>query len=452
MSATDVVEANFDGLPGPTHNFAGLAPGNLASGRSAGSRSWPRQAALQSIEKMRFMRDLGLVQGILPPHPRPAPDFLRRLGFGDDPGQVIPELAASSPGLLSALYSSSAMWVANAATVSPAPDTRDGRLHFTTANLSSQLHRCLESPHTARVIDEIFADDGVFVRHPPLPAILADEGAANHTRLGRRYGDTGVELFVYGRRVVAPEPVQPRYPARQVREAGEAVSRLHGLDPARTVFARQSPEAIDAGVFHNDVIAVGNRDLLLVHERAFEHQAKVLDALGDALDGELRMIEVPENVVSLDRAVRTYLFNAQLVTPRADAESQVLVAPVECRDDAVVSDYLDTLVGSGTLSAVHYLDVRQSMKNGGGPACLRLRVAARVDTLSRVRGRVIATNEVLDELQAWIETRYPAQIDPADLADPALAESAALALAGIYRILQLHACAPASPTANVKTN
>ncbi len=442
MSARDFVEANFDGLPGPTHNFAGLAPGNLASGHSAGSRAWPRQAALQSIDKMRFMRNLELVQGILPPHPRPAPDFVRQLGLGDTPEHFVPSLASSSPGLLSALYSSSAMWVANAATVSPAPDTGDGRIHFTTANLSSQLHRCIEAPHTARLLDNVFSDDEVFTRHTPLPAVLADEGAANHTRLGRDYGEPGVELFVYGRRLVNPEAEQPRFPARQVREAGEAVARLHGLDPHRTVFARQSPAAIDAGVFHNDVIAVGNRDLLLVHEHAFERQSDVLRALHDALAGELTIVEVPERTVSLDRAVGSYLFNAQLVTPNGEPGSQVLVAPFECREDAVVSAYLDSLVRAGTLSAVHYLDVRQSMKNGGGPACLRLRVAADADALARVRGRVIASDDVLDELQAWIESHYPEHIDPADLANPALARAAALALAGIYQILQLPAPSP----------
>ncbi len=437
MTRAAFVEANFDGLPGPTHNFAGLAAGNLASARSAGTRSWPRQAALQSLDKMRFMLGLGLVQGILPPHPRPAMGFLERIGFDTTTPTILPSLAATAPELLAAVYSSSAMWVANAATVSPAPDTADGRVHFTTANLSSQLHRCLEADHTTRMIADIFGDDGAFARHAALPGIFADEGAANHTRLAVDYAAPGVEFFVYGRRLFRPESVQPALPARQVREAAEAVARCHGLDPKRTVFARQLPAAVDAGVFHNDVICVGNRDLLLVHEQAFEEQQGVLARLDAAMQGALKIVEVPAQRIPLERAVSTYLFNAQLVSPGNDADSQVLIAPAECREDPAVHDYLEALLAAGTLTAVHYLDVRQSMKNGGGPACLRLRVAASREALSKVRGRVIADTSLLDELQAFVEARYPEYIDPADLADPDLARAATDALAGVYRILEL---------------
>ncbi|MGA8031441.1 MAG: N-succinylarginine dihydrolase, partial [Casimicrobiaceae bacterium] len=43
---------NFDGIPGPTHNYSGLAQGNLAAERNAQQVSNPREAALQGLEKM----------------------------------------------------------------------------------------------------------------------------------------------------------------------------------------------------------------------------------------------------------------------------------------------------------------------------------------------------------------------------------------------------------------
>lgn len=443
MSTAEVVEANFDGLPGPTHNFAGLADGNLASGRHAGRRSWPRQAALQSLAKMRTVRDLGLVQGILPPQARPELHFLRAAGYRQPVAELVQRLSVESPSLLAAVYSSSSMWTANAATVSAAADTADGRVHLTTANLSGQLHRAIEADATAAVLKAVFADPQSFVHHPPLPAVLADEGAANHTRLAPRYGDAGVALFAYGRRLFRPDPDSPRLPARQVCEASEAVARQHGLDPAHTVFARQLPAAVDAGVFHNDVICVGNRNLLFLHEQAFCDQHDVLARVDDALGGRLRVLEVPAAKISLERAVATYLFNAQLVSPGDDADAQVLLAPTECRDDPVVRGWLEDAVRRGALSAVHYLQVGESMHNGGGPACLRLRVAASRQALAGLGGDVLASDGQLDRLGQWIETHYPESLVPADLADAELVAVADRALAGVYRILGL--AAPVRP-------
>jgi succinylarginine dihydrolase len=433
----NTVEVNFDGLPGPTHNFAGLAHGNLASAGSAGIRSFPRQAALQSIGKMRSMLELGLTQGILPPQPRPAFHFLSSMGFTGPTDAIIQQLAEESPALLAAVYSSSSMWVANAATVTPAPDSADGRIHFTTANLSSQLHRSLEAEDTRRLLETIFPDSDAFAQHAPLPCILSDEGAANHTRLCGRYEDKGVSLFVYGRRLISPEPQQPKLPARQTLEASQSVARSHGLAPSNTVYARQLPAAVDAGVFHNDVICVGNRNLLFVHEQAFENQQQILDRLDATCEGTLEAIIVPAGIISLERAVSSYLFNGQLITPNEDRTAQILVAPLECRDDLVVAGYLDQLVSQSALSAVRFLDVRQSMRNGGGPACLRLRVVMSDGAISRVGARVIADDSLLDTLETWIETHYPEHIDPRDLLDPELVAGAQTALQGIYRILNL---------------
>ena len=195
------LEANFDGLVGPTHNYSGLAPGNLAATAHAMQPSNPRAAALQGLAKMQALADLGFAQGVLPPHERPNIAALRALGFTGDDAAVIRRAGRQAPHLLSACSSAAAMWVANAATVSPAADTRDGRVHFTPANLASSFHRALEAPATALILRAIFADPAHFAHHDALPAApqLGDEGAANHARLGGGYAEAGVELFVYGR-------------------------------------------------------------------------------------------------------------------------------------------------------------------------------------------------------------------------------------------------------------
>ena len=93
------------------------------------------------------------------------------------------------------------MWVANAATVSPGTDTEDGKVHITAANLPSQFHRSIEAPVTAAILKRVFSDAEYFEHHEPLPSNLycADEGAANHMRLCSDHGDTGLEVFVFGR-------------------------------------------------------------------------------------------------------------------------------------------------------------------------------------------------------------------------------------------------------------
>ena len=117
-----LIEINFDGLVGPSHNYAGLSLGNLASASNAGEVSYPRAAALQGLGKMRHNIGLGLAQGLFAPLPRPNPVLLGALGLG-----TIDQSDAAQRRLRAAAWSASSMWTANAATVSPAPDTADGR-------------------------------------------------------------------------------------------------------------------------------------------------------------------------------------------------------------------------------------------------------------------------------------------------------------------------------------
>ncbi|MCS2608683.1 N-succinylarginine dihydrolase [Halomonas dongshanensis] len=446
MSRVDdsVQEVNFDGLVGPTHNYAGLAAGNLASKRHEGLVANPREGALQGLAKMKSLMEAGYTQGVLPPQQRPDIGALRALGFGGDDASVLARAARETPTLLRAVCSASSMWTANAATVTPSIDAPDARVHFTPANLQSSFHRFLEPATTARVFTSIFNDERHFAHHPALPATPAfsDEGAANHTRLGSAYGEPSVHLFVYGRKAFGGEREPNRYPARQTLEASQAVARQHGLSDAQTVFAQQHPEAIDAGVFHNDVIAVGNGPVLLYHEMAFLDEEATLDELRAKMATPLIPVRVPKEAVSLEDAVGSYLFNSQLLS-NPDG-SMTLVVPGECQQNETVWRVIQDLIlaGHNPIGEVIVKDVKQSMQNGGGPACLRLRVALSSAERDAIKARVLLTPALFDDLTAWVERHYRNRLAPKDLADPQLARESLAALDELTGILNIGSVYP----------
>jgi succinylarginine dihydrolase len=437
-------EFNFDGLVGPTHNYSGLSYGNVASKNNQGAIANPRLAALQGLNKMKALADRGFGQGVLAPQERPALATLRQLGFDGDDATVVARAHREAPALLAACYSASSMWTANAATVSPSADTPDGRVHFTPANLNNKFHRSIEHPTTARILAAVFREERHFAHHAALPGCpqFGDEGAANHTRLTRAYGEPGVELFVYGASGFdLSMPAPKRFPARQTLEASQAVARLHGLAPERALFAAQSPDVIDAGVFHNDVIAVGNGPVLFCHQHAFLDQAAVLAELRKRLGDAFTAVEVPDDAVSVADAVSSYLFNSQLLT-RADGQ-MILLVPDECRSNERVWAYLQSLLAGNTpIQELLVLDLRESMKNGGGPACLRLRVELNEAEASAVNPGVLMDGLLYTRLTEWVTRHYRDRLAEADLADPKLIGEVRTALDELTRILQLGSVYP----------
>ena len=439
-------EVNFDGLVGPTHSYAGLSYGNVASARNQGAASNPRKAALQGLAKMEAVAALGLVQGVLPPHERPHIPTLRARGFDGSDAEVLAKVAKEDPVLLARVSSASAMWTANAATVMPAADTHDKRTHLVVANLREMFHRAIEPPVTERTLRAIFADESRFAVHaalasdPRARADYGDEGAANHTRLtasAANGGETaGVHFFVYG---TAPDAarVPKKFPARQTLAASERVAQLGLLDRARCVFAQQNADAIDAGVFHNDVIAVGNGNVLLCHELAFEYRVATHASLRNVVGDSLVIAEIRADEVTLDDAVKSYLFNSQLLT--LPDGSMALVAPSECEENPRVKAAIDRVIADAAnpLKRVISMDVRESMRNGGGPACLRLRVPMTAADLGAMNRAALVDAAKLAELRAWVTKHYRESLLPSDLADPALLRESRDALDELTRILQL---------------
>lgn len=433
---THAIEANADGLIGPTHSYAGLSPGNLASSLNKGEASNPRAAVLQGLDKMKTLADLGLPQFVLPPHERPNIPFLRDLGFSGSDAQVLERAWKDAPSFAAAACSASPMWAANAATVTPSADAADGRVHFTPANLITNLHRSLEHDQTRRALDALFPDTSRFAVHDALPSVvhLADEGAANHVRLCRDHGEAGVNLMVWGRE--AWEHWDGPYPARQTREASEAIMRRHEATGA--VLARQGKAAIAGGTFHNDVVCVGALDTLFFHELAFEDTDGTKAAIRAAADGfEPQFVEVSAADLPLADAISSYLFNSMLI--RVPGQDRLtLICPTETRDNPRSHAVAQSLAASnGPIGHVEYVDVRQSMRNGGGPACLRLRVVLTEAELAATNPAMRLTDALHARLSDWGRRWYRDSLTARDLADPALLDETRGALDALTQILNL---------------
>ncbi|RZJ18880.1 MAG: N-succinylarginine dihydrolase [Brevundimonas sp.] len=434
---TPAIEANADGLIGPTHSYAGLSPGNLASSLNKGEASNPRAAVLQGLDKMKRLADLGLPQFVLPPHERPNIPFLRSLGFTGSDKAVLERAWRDAPAFAAAACSASPMWAANAATVTPSADAADGRVHFTPANLVTNLHRSLEHQQTKRALDALFPDPARFAVHDALPSVahLADEGAANHVRLCAEHGDPGMNLFIYGRG--AFEHWTGAFPARQTLEASQAIARRHGVD--RWFFQPQSIDAINGGVFHNDVVCVGAKTCLFYHDMSFDDPDTVIDYLAGACEDlfELQPIKVSSTDLPLADAISSYLFNSMLVQLPGDARL-TLICPTETRDNPRSHAVAQGLAASnGPIGRVEYVDVRQSMRNGGGPACLRLRVVLTEAEQAATNPAMRLTDELHGALSVWAVRWYRDTLTAHDLADPALLDETRGALDELTGILNL---------------
>jgi succinylarginine dihydrolase len=443
MVAQNNTEVIFIGLPGCTHHYGGLSADNVASGLNSGSLSNPKQAALQVLELARLVMSLGVTVALVPPQMRPHMPLLRQYYGGTDE-EVIALAAKDAPRLLENASSSSSMWVANAATVAACVDCSDGRLHVVTANLFTNLHRRIEAEETYRVFSAIFKDVPDMVVHAPLSAAAGqcDEGAANHMRLAPRHADKGLNIFVYGTDGGEGNPES----ARQTLSASKAVRVLAGIPDEQALYVRQNYAAIDSGVFHNDVIAVSNENLLLVHEEAYAGGRydiqRISEAYGELHPGQaLLVLAVSEDELTVEEAVQSYLFNSQIVT-KPDG-TMAIIAPHEAlalhegKAAAILEAIRDD--GGNPVTELHYADLRQSMRNGGGPACLRLRVPMSEAQLQALRGsvNVVANDILLETLARLIEKYYPDSLSVEGLGDAKLYAASKASVAEMHAVMRL---------------
>ncbi len=443
MLTDQVIEVIFVGLPGLTHHYGGLSADNKASTHNRGSVSNPKQAALQVLELVWLLKSLGIATAILPPQLRPHLPLLRQHFKGGDE-DVIAQAAVSAPQLLEKAYAASSMWVANAATVTPGVDAGDGRLHLTAANLFTNLHRRIEADDTYRVLKAIFRQVPDAVVHEPLSAMmgLRDEGAANHMRLAPTHSDKGLNAFVYGANDKPNDPAS----ARQTLSASQAIAAQHEMSEHNAGFLRQNRDVINAGVFHNDVIAVSNESVLLVHEHAYEQGVRDIESVAVAYEEmnpgqEMSIIVVGEGDLSVDEAVACYFFNSQIVT-RPDT-SMAIIAPAEVKllFEGRAADMLERLRidPANPVNEVHYVDLRQSMRNGGGPACLRLRVPMTIEQMSALSATtgVMADDHIIESIERIIHKFYPEELSADDLSNPEIYHASRNVLQALSEVMGL---------------
>ncbi|QDT03357.1 N-succinylarginine dihydrolase [Rubripirellula lacrimiformis] len=416
-----LVEVQIDRLVGPTHHFGGLGVGNLASKSHSGQVSNPAAAAIQGLEKMKLVASLGVPQWVLPPQQRPDWTLLRSLGFAGSDRDVLRDARDRSPELLSAASSSSAMWTANAATVTVGNDGDRWGTDVSIANLSSSLHRCIEWQQTEADLRAILPSS---VRvHSPLMggAAMRDEGAANHMRLGHVDAPEFVDVFVYGDQDPLPQNFMPR----QTLASFQAIDRRHQWDrPQRSaghaVFLKQHPRAIDAGAFHNDVVAISHHDLMIHHQFAFADNDAAMELLDrrcvEVTGRPVVRVQVADDQLTMDEAIATYLFNSQVVSVGADDAPPVMICPVQVDRSAAARGLVDRWQSEGLISRVQFVDLGQSMAGGGGPACLRLRVPMQPEDVDAMSPASRWTPELHDRLCQIIHDGYPKAVSWDELA------------------------------------
>lgn len=419
-------EIIFIGLPGTTHHYGGLSSDNVASDRNRGSESNPKQAALQAIALARYLHSLGIMVGVLPPQLRPYLPVLQENGYSVENAPIDKLEQASS---------SSFMWAANAATVTPTIDSTDGKLHLTVANLYTNPHRRIEAETTYKVLSQIFNHVPDAVMHPPLSAAegFLDEGAANHMRLSASHNAAGLNVFVYGR--------------RQNLQASQAIVEHHKILQKQRLFLQQNEQVINQGVFHNDVIAVSNENLLLVHESAYENGHADINKIENAYkalhpQSNLQLLVIKENELNVEEAVHSYFFNSQIVTKPNG--KMVVIAPLELKNlyAGKAAGLMERIRESSnnSIDEVQYLDLRQSMRNGGGPACLRLRIPLnepQADALQENTGMLVSEKN-LSAIEDLVGRYYSESLTPEGLSNPELYRNCQDFLSDLSPLLKLN--------------
>ena len=427
-------EINFDGLIGPTHNYAGLSQGNLASQKHLNKTSNPKAAALQGLDKMRLIMDQGIPQGFFLPHERPHLKTLRALGFSGTDEDIINRATKQNPLLLKNVYSASSMWAANAATFSPSIDSYDQNMHITPANLNTMFHRSIEHEFTQTQLELMFG--GVAIVHDPIENIsgYGDEGAANHLRVSEQHLKSGFQIFVYGSSAFE---VHQGMITRQAEEISKAVSIMHQLDPDRVLFLKQNEQAINAGSFHNDIVSLANEEVFIFHQEAFEDRVeleRILHHLKDHVKG-FHPIEILSKDISLDDLVSSYLLNSQLITVKNN--EMMMLLPEEVQNHSNCIRWLEEIKSSSPIKHIEFVDIRQSMMNGGGPACLRFKITVNNDEFNQINEKFLLTPKKLMDLRALVTKHYRDKLNPADLLDNNLVQESYRFLDELTQLLDL---------------
>ena len=395
----------IDTIIGPTYHYGGLALGNTHSLDHKHVVANPKKAALQGLSKMKLLRDHGISQYVLPAYVRDYKGLVQ--GYYNNQGDFednLKRLYDENLDIFSSFFSASSAWLANAWTMTPSIDSSDGRYHVSPASLNACFHRQLDVKQTIAILTNRLCSKTYITCHHPSP--FFDEGAANMIRLSA--GGKGLYLFVSG------SSDTKRFKSRHDKRSWQRLVSQHQLDPDYVIYLTQHPDAIDAGVFHNDVISFGVDDLLVVHENAFVDQPNYCDTILEryfsCFGTDLTLIQIPDSILPLKDAVNSYFFNSQLV--RKDDNRYLLLVPSRCKGLPVM-DYFVSIVAKKWESQLEIMvcDVEESIKNGGGPACLRNSMDVYDDPKLIFDDRYLFTLEKYDDFVRLVNQYYPSSLE-----------------------------------------
>ena len=98
--------------------------------------------------------------------------------------------------------------------------------------------------------------------------------------------------------------------------------------------------------------------------------------------------------------------------------------------------WLEKISAEEEIKKIKFIDVKQSMRNGGGPACLRLRMIFNENEISSVNKNFLLDDIKIDLLTDLIENKYRDRLQPDDLLDPNLADESLEILDALTKIFK----------------
>ena len=100
----------------------------------------------------------------------------------------------------------------------------------------------------------------------------------------------------------------------------------------------------------------------------------------------------------------------------------ILIAPTEAQQHPTIAALINEWItdADNPIQHVYYVDLKQSMRNGGGPACLRLRVPLQQHELAAIHPGILINEATLNTLDLWVDQHYRNRLAEDDLNDPSL--------------------------------
>ena len=246
----------------------------------------------------------------------------------------------------------------------------------------------------------------------------------------------GFQIFVFGSTAF---DAHHDIIARQAEEISQAVSTQHQLDPDRVLFLKQNEQAINSGSFHNDIVSLANEEVFIFHQEAFADRVeleRVLHHMKDHVKG-FHPIEILSEDISLDDLVSSYLLNSQLITVKNN--EMMMLLPEEVQNHPNCMRWLDEIKSSSPVKHIEFVDIRQSMMNGGGPACLRFKTVVNNDEFDKINKKFLLSPKKLMDLRALVSKHYRDQLNPEDLLDIKLMQESYTFLDELTQLLDLGA-------------